>query len=630
MAEFKMKDTVLQKCKPAADETDIVIPAGVTRIAPQAFYKLKTIRTVTIPETVTKIGNRAFELCTDLTAVTIMPAQSPDTGLKHIEYQAFEGCQQLAVCRLPETVTKIERWAFSGCTALREMPLPDGLTDVSDHLLSCCESITQAVIPAGMTTVPAQMFNGCISLSEVTVHEGVTEINTEAFKDCKNLHEITLPESLTLISRDAFSASGIRRIRIPANVSALANGFRNCPELTEIEFAVFPQKGTKIREHLENILWESPELIEVILRGNQVPQDFRDFLDWMEKERHSNKEEFPKDDNRPWYEALIDMLEFDDYILILDTVQCVSMQLYRVIGSEYERSYEMNNSRFGKTTPYDRWKDTFRWMMDNDQAFRAYRYENGQLTEIRALSKQVYNSWVYDGCVNNVILRNEFGLEPKDEKMKADFAANLEIANQFMQTLVYACYADDRSAILARAKTASKTALNEKFEYFGTPLIFCAKHDFLEGFKAIAERGGDITKRIVGGTVSPIGEALNNSPAITLYIAQEHPEAFDAFYKNWQQGYELVRCDDLRVWDILYSRWGAEGMEALYFTYLLSQSDVDLTMIQYLIDHGADFLRINSDYGCNALDFAQQQYEKYGDDSHKQAYERLKAAAARR
>ena len=71
-------------------------------------------------------------------------------------------------------------------------------------------------------------------------------------------------------------------------------------------------------------------------------------------------------------------------------------------------------------------------------------------------------------------------------------------------------------------------------------------------------------------------------------------------------------------------------MEALYFTYLLSQSDVDLTMIQYLIDHGADFLRINSDYGCNALDYAQQQYEKYGDDSHKQAYERLKAAAARR
>lgn len=627
MAEFIMKDTVLQKCKPAADETDLVIPNGVTRIAPKAFYKLKTIRTVTIPETVTKIGHSAFELCPDLTVVTIMPPQSPDTGLKHIEYQAFDSCQQLTICKLPETVTKIERWAFSGCTALREMSLPDGLTDVSDHLLSCCESITKAVIPAGMTTVPPQMFSGCINLSEVTVHEGVTEINAEAFKDCKNLHDITLPESLTLISRDAFSGSGIRRLRIPANVRILAHGFRDCAELTEIEFAVFPQKGTKIREYLEDILWDSPELVAVILRGNQVPQDFRDFLDWMEKERHSSKEEFPKDDNRPWYEALIDMLEADDYILILDTNSCVSMQLYRVIGSEYERSYEMNNSRFGKTPPFKRWEDTFKWMMDNDQALRAYRYENGKLTEIRELSKQVYDSWVYEGCVNAVILRDEFGLKPKDEKAKADFAANLAKAEKFRQTLVYACYVDDRSAILERAKTASKTALNETFEYFGTPLTFCAKHDFPEGFRIIAERGGDITKQIVGGTVSPIGEALAHSPSITLYIAQEHPETFDTHHKNWNHCYELARCSDTRVWDILFRRWGAEGMEALYFTYLLDQSNVNLTMIQYLIEHGADFLRVNSDFGCHALEFAQQQYEKYCDESHKAALELLQAAA---
>ncbi len=174
------------------------------------------------------------------------------------------------------------------------------------------------------------------------------------------------------------------------------------------------------------------------------------------------------------------------------------------------------------------------------------------------------------------------------------------------------------------------TILNEKIEYFGTPLIFCAKHDFLEGFKAIAERGGDITKRSVGGTVSPIGEALNNSPVITLYIAQEHPEAFDAFYKNWQQGYELVRCDDLRVWDIRYSRWGGRGDGSTAFHLSAWQSNVDLTMIQYLIEHGADYLIVNRDLKCHALDFAKHQYEKFGDDSRKQAYERLKDAAARR
>lgn len=627
MAEFKMKDTVLQKCKPAEGETDIVIPAGVTRIAPQAFYKLKTIRTVTIPETVTKIGNRAFEMCPDLTVVAIIPPQSPDTGLKHIEYQAFEGCQQLAACTLPETVTKMDRWAFSGCTALREMPLPDGLTDVSDHLLSGCKSITKAAIPAGMTTVPPQMFSSCDNLSEVTIHEGVTKIEAEAFKDCKSLHEITLPESLTLISRDAFTGSGIRRLRIPANVQILANAFQYCPELTEIEFAVFPQKGTKLREHLENILWESPELIEVILRGNQVPQDFRDFLDWMEQERNRSEEEFPQDDDRPWYEALIDMLEFDDYILILDTDHCVSMKLYHVIGSEYEPSYEMNNARFGKTTPYDRWKEHFKWMMENDRALRAYRWENGKLTEIRELSRQFYDSWVYDGCVNAVILRNEFGLEPKDEKAKAEFADNLAKAEIFMRTLVYACYVDDRSAILERAKTAGKTALNEKFEYFGTPLTFCAKHDFLEGFKALAERGADLTKSIVDGTVSPLGEAVRHSPAILRYVLEAYPEVFERTFRNWNGG--IFWCDDWELIDLVFSRYGAQGMECFYYS-LVIQSTVDLKRLQYLLDHHVDCIHyVDSYYKYTPLGFAELKYEQYPNEDHKTALELIRQEAER-
>ena len=51
-------------------------------------------------------------------------------------------------------------------------------------------------------------------------------------------------------------------------------------------------------------------------------------------------------------------------------------------------------------------------------------------------------------------------------------------------------------------------------------------------------------------------------------------------------------------------------------------------MIKYMIAHGADFLHYTDrDYKCNALTFAEQQYEKYGDDSHREAWDVLKAAA---
>lgn len=336
---------------------------------------------------------------------------------------------------------------------------------------------------------------------------------------------------------------------------------------------------------------------------------------------------FSADDDRPWYEALIDMLEFDDYILILDTDHCISMQLYRVIGSEYERSYEMNNTRFGKTTPRDRWEEHFKWMMENDRALRAYRWENGKLTEIRELSRQFYDSWVYDGCVNAVILRNEFGLEPKDEQAKADFAANLAKAEKFMQTLVYACYVDDRSAILERAKTAGKTALNEKFAYFGTPLIFCARHDFLEGFKAIAERGGDLTKSIVSGTVSPLGEAVRHSPAILRYVLEAYPEVFEQTFHNWNGG--IFWCGDRELIDLMFSRYGAQGMECFYYSLVL-ESSVDLKRLRYLIDHHVDCIHyVDSYYKYTPLGFAELKFEQYPNDDHKTALELIRQEAER-
>lgn len=67
-------------------------------------------------------------------------------------------------------------------------------------------------------------------------------------------------------------------------------------------------------------------------------------------------------------------------------------------------------------------------------------------------------------------------------------------------------------------------------------------------------------------------------------------------------------------------------MEKLFFTYLLKEENVNIKMIKYMIDHGADYLNyVDRDYKCNALTFAQRQYEKYGDDSHKEAWKLMKA-----
>lgn len=591
MAQFEVDGSVLKKCKLDRGEKEVVIPEGVTKIAAAAFKACAKIVKITFPETLTEIGD-----------------------------QAFWKCSSLETCIIPDGVVHIGSYAFGKCTSLKEIKLPENNTQVLSKAFCQCTGLTSVQIPGAWDTVPNTMFEGCINLSQVVISEGVKEMKGLVFKDCTALTEITLPESLEEICGGEFDGTAIRYIRIPANVKRISyDTFYGCEELKEIEFAACPQADTELRKDLEKMLKTYPELVDKIRFADEIPPDLASYMDWIR-----NGAAYPRDIDREWPQEIIKRLKYDDYILIFNTNMCIDMTLYHVIGNEYVSSRdETYNSGSGRSL-YKEWEEYFEWMMENDKALRAYHYVNGKLAEIRELDQKLYNSWVYADCLDEVILRNEFGLEPQSEEWKAEFAVSLAKAEKFRKTLVYACYADDRPAILERAAKASKTALNQKFEYFGTPLTFCAEHDFLEGFKLIAERGGDLTKQIVAGTVCPIRKAMLHSPEITLYIAENHPEAFDAHYKNWEYG--IVITDDTRVWDILFERWGSTGMEKLFFTYLLNEENVNIKMIKYMIDHGADYLNyVDRDYKCNALIFAQRQYEKYGDDSHKEAWELMKA-----
>ena len=69
--------------------TNVVVPNGVTRIGPYAFYGCSSLVTVTIPESVASISEQAFEKCGSLTAVSI------PKSVTSISYSAFEDCKNL-------------------------------------------------------------------------------------------------------------------------------------------------------------------------------------------------------------------------------------------------------------------------------------------------------------------------------------------------------------------------------------------------------------------------------------------------------------------------------------------------------------------------------------------------------
>lgn len=90
----------------------ISIPSSVTKIGDYAFYNRTDLTSIELPSGVTKIGDKAFSGCTNLSSLTL------PSGVKEIGYAAFSDCESLRSINLPSDLKYIGMYAFDGCTDL--------------------------------------------------------------------------------------------------------------------------------------------------------------------------------------------------------------------------------------------------------------------------------------------------------------------------------------------------------------------------------------------------------------------------------------------------------------------------------------------------------------------------------
>lgn len=114
---------------------EIAVPAGVREIADDAFRDCTELLKVLIPDTVTKIGDGAFENC-GLTEVLI-PASVTELGIG-----AFAYCTDLTAVTLPDDLKTIGTSAFYGCQNLENIIVPSGVTEIADNAFAACSKLT--------------------------------------------------------------------------------------------------------------------------------------------------------------------------------------------------------------------------------------------------------------------------------------------------------------------------------------------------------------------------------------------------------------------------------------------------------------------------------------------------------
>lgn len=163
---FYFDETTGTITKYVESDTVVVIPSKINGVTVETIghgaFERSAVTSVTIPDSVTAILDRAFANCFQLTNISI-----------------------------PNSVTSIGFSAFEHCTSLKSITLPSSLNSISEALFSDCSQLTTIHIPDSVLSIQDYAFGNCTRLKTIRIPVSVTSIGNLAFASCPNSMTVT-------------------------------------------------------------------------------------------------------------------------------------------------------------------------------------------------------------------------------------------------------------------------------------------------------------------------------------------------------------------------------------------------------------------------------------------------------
>ena len=209
--------------------TDLVIPDSVTSIGDYAFEGCDSLTSVMIPDSVTSIGSSAFYNCSSLTSVTFKDTNN----WSYTSNSDYTGGTAVDVTNTAQNATYLKSnkcwYKYSETTVtVTADNVTDAISKLSkggNHTVKVTGAITADIITSiktalnnnfsayvnldlsdtiGLTSIGNSAFYNCSSLTSVVIPDGVTSIGEYAFRYCSSLTKVIIPDSVTSIGYYAF------------------------------------------------------------------------------------------------------------------------------------------------------------------------------------------------------------------------------------------------------------------------------------------------------------------------------------------------------------------------------------------------------------------------------------------
>ena len=201
----------------------IVFEEGVTSVGDYSFRNFSAAKEIVFSSTIRSIGKSAFTGCG--VGTLSIPASVTSIG-----EGAFESSASITSLVWPDGVKSLGTGAFRGCSGLVDVRMPDSVTSMGIGIFANCSNLEKVYLSNSITNIPTGLFDGCGKLTEITIGASVTHIDHMAFAGFGSQtkfyfvvpsepHDITIENGFNSGSGHAFSSSAVPYFKYEEGVS---------------------------------------------------------------------------------------------------------------------------------------------------------------------------------------------------------------------------------------------------------------------------------------------------------------------------------------------------------------------------------------------------------------------------